>query len=104
VFQSYGELEMAFKLSWSTGISTEGPYEKFRYEILDPLLDTNPSGWDALVAKSVKEHYEVVRDLLAKRIVGLFYRPPWGLNVIADCKVAMAPAPPPKPATAGRRK
>jgi hypothetical protein len=83
-------------------------YESFR-DNLDRLLDSNEAQWDQTVKNSVKDHYELVRDLVAPRMVGLFTGPQSGANVIAQCKAAgvrAAPPPQQKPrgANAGRRK
>jgi hypothetical protein len=52
-------------------------YEKLRLE-LDPLLDDpDPNTWATAVKKHhLKEHYEVVQDLLKPRIERLFTKKP----------------------------
>jgi hypothetical protein len=110
VFQSYDAIKLkknaiALKKGYAPPLSA---YESFR-DNLDGLLDTNKGQWDTNVKTSVKEHYELVRDLVGPRIVGLFTGPLSVSTVIAQCKatgVRAAPPPPQKqaPASAGRRK
>jgi hypothetical protein len=109
VFQSYDALKLkkdAIKQKQPSAVPLSA-YESFRDQ-LDRLLDTNESRWVTNVQNSVKDHYELVRDLVAPRIVGLFTGPQSGANVIAQCKAAgVRAAPPPQQqgsASAGRRK
>lgn len=51
-------------------------YEKLRLE-LDPLLDSKKGDWETEVKKHhLKQHYEVVQDLLKPRIERLFTKKP----------------------------
>jgi hypothetical protein len=94
VFQAFE----AIQLKDTRGLKLSA-YESFRLNDLDRLLDSNPSGWDQKVKDSVKEHYEVVRDLVKPRILGLFSGPPPVANGIAQaqCQAFVRIPPPPKP-------
>jgi hypothetical protein len=81
-------------------------YEIWRLNDLDPLLDkAKDSGWATKVSGSVKGHYQVVQDLVAPRIEGLFAASPLAAGLLAQlqaqCKAGVrktsAPPPLPKP-------
>jgi hypothetical protein len=97
------------------GLLTKDPtllstYERWRKNILDPLLDTDPTRWDTLVHASVKEHYHVVQDLLAQRVADMLndHKLAGAGKFIAQCHAdGMRNDPPPAKksttATAGKK-
>jgi hypothetical protein len=60
-------------------------YEQVR-QFLDDKLD-NAKGWHAAIKANLKEHYQVVRDLMEKRIRGIGSKP-WGNNQLAHVRIA----------------
>jgi hypothetical protein len=60
-------------------------YEQVRL-FLDEKLK-NDGAWNAAISSNLKEHYQVVRDLMEKRIRGIGSTP-WGTNHLAHVRIA----------------